>query len=413
MPSHRLNEFMIKFDPGSRFKILVVFGVILLALSMHQPGATAQSVAKKQTLKPLVKERFDFPLYREQFDSITSVWPIISNRENLVLVQAGEYLLLRKNKSTPFAAIGDFPQSFADFHLTTSFQVTGGTSAEPAGAGLLFMSQAAGKGGFVFEINSNQQFRLRQITAGGYRYLSGLQKDDGWLKSSVITPGQFNQVEIKTHSGRYDILVNGFLVFTYEEPAYTQGGIGFYVGPGSLCRVHFIDVFSDSQGGRVVPDLIQQDTVGSSDSSTTGNTDMVVLTESIIDLQSQINRLKSENESLREQVELLKGGEQESKSSVAQFQKRITTLEKQLAASKKTSDSLNFINQDLSKYKEMVNQNGDGGDLIITLSKNLKSEKIRNEELLNENRILRDSVGVLNKKIKLQAPAKSSVKKKP
>jgi len=172
-------------------------------------------------------------------------------------------------------------------------------------------------------------------------------------------------------------------------------------------------VFSDSQGGRVVPDLIQQDTVGSSDSSTTGNTDMVVLTESIIDLQSQINRLKSENESLREQVELLKGGEQESKSSVAQFQKRITTLEKQLAASKKTSDSLNFINQDLSKYKEMVNQNGDGGDLIITLSKNLKSEKIRNEELLNENRTLRDSVGVLNKKIKLQAPAKSSVKKKP
>lgn len=404
-------KFRMKGSSVFRFKRPVVFLTMLLVLSLQFSPANAQSAPKKQSFKPLVKERFDFPLYREQFDSITSVWPIISNRENLVLVQAGEYLLFRKNKSTPFAAMGDFPQYFANFHIITSLQVTGGTSTEPAGAGLLFMSQSAGKGGFVFELNSNQQFRLRQITPGGYRYLSGLQKDDGWLKSSVITPGQFNQVEIKTHSGRYDILVNGVLVFAFEEPAYTQGGLGFYVGPGTLCRIHFIDVLSDSQGSRVVPDLTQQDTVDSIDSSSTGNTDMVVLTESIIELQSQINRLKSENESLHEQVELLKGGEQESKSSVAQFQKRISTLEKQLAASKKTSDSLNFINQDLIKYKEMVNQNGDGGDLIITLSKNLKTEKIRNEGLLIENKSLRDSVGVLNKKIKLQAPAKSSDKK--
>lgn len=403
---------MMMFETDSRLKTFLIVLVLGWMMSVLPLKGIAQSGSKKPVLKPQVKERFDSPLYREQFDSVTSVWPIISNRENLVLVQAGEYLLFRKNKSTPFAAMGDFPQAFSAFHLITSFQVTGGTTGDPASAGLLFMNQSKGSGGFVFEINTMQQFRLRQITPGGYRFLSGLQKDDGWLKSNAITPGQFNQIEIKTHSGRYDILVNGMLIFTFEEPSYQQGGIGFYVGPGSLCRIHFIDVYSDSQGSRVVPDLTQLEPV-MDDSSAESSADMLALTESIIELQSQINRLKAENESLRDQVELLKGGEQESKSSSAQFQKRIAALEKQVVSSRKLSDSLQTVNQDLMKYKEMVNQNGDGGDLIITLSKNLKTEKIRNDELRIENSRLRDSVGVLNKKIKMQGATGSGDKKKP
>lgn len=402
----------MKTDTGSRLIFFFIVAAIALGISLDFPAVLAQSGSRKSVFKPLVKEHFDFPLYREQFDSITAVWPIISNRENLLLVQGGEYVLFRKNRSTPFAAMGDFRQVFSSFHITTALQVTGGTNAYPASAGLLFMTQPAGNGGFVFEINSDQFFRLRQITPGGYRFLSGLQKDDGWLKSNAIVPGQFNQVEIKSHSGRFDVLVNGLLVFVFEEPAYKQGGIGFYLGPGSLCRIHFIDVFSDVQGSIVVPELIQPEPV-KEDSSAVNNADMVALTESIIGLQSEINRLKAENESLREEVELLKGGEQESKSSSVQFQKRIGALEKQLAASKRTADSIQSVNQELMKYKELVNQSGDGGDLVINLSKNLKTEKIRNDELRMENSRLRDSVGVLNKKIQMKGGSGSGSKKKP
>jgi hypothetical protein len=42
----------------------------------------------------------------------------------------------------------------------------------------------------------------------------------------------------------------------------------------------------------------------------------------------------------------------------------------------------------------------DGGDLVITLSKNLKAEKLKSDELLKQNQAMKDSIQVLNSLLK-------------
>ena len=50
----------------------------------------------------------------------------------------------------------------------------------------------------------------------------------------------------------------------------------------------------------------------------------------------------------------------------------------------------------LLKYKEMV-QGNDGGDLVISLSNSLKNEKLKIDELVKQNKALKDSLNALSK----------------
>ena len=66
-------------------------------------------------------------------------------------------------------------------------------------------------------------------------------------------------------------------------------------------------------------------------------------------------------------------------------------MEGQLKNASFSFDSLMKVNNDLMKYKEMVKGN-DNGDLVINLSKNLKNEKLVNDDLRIKNKLLTDSI---------------------
>ena len=59
---------------------------------------------------PQISDRFEYPFYKESFDSIAKGWPFLSNSENLLLIQEGEYIIQRKSKLSPFAVMGEFEQ---------------------------------------------------------------------------------------------------------------------------------------------------------------------------------------------------------------------------------------------------------------------------------------------------------------
>lgn len=334
-------------------------------------------------LKPVVTERFDKLFLSENFDSAGTYWTTVSNSENLILVQEGEYILNRKAPTSPFAVMGNFKNTLTSYRLVTSLKLDKAAS-DQAALGLIFMAQPGGQGGFIFEINKIQQYRLRQITGGVYRYLTGNASTGGWLKSTVLkNVGLPNLIEIKTADKNYDIYLNKVLILSFSEIAYKSGEIGFLVGPLSKGRVDFLYLFST-----------QKDTENNQNSSTRSNSensenDVLALAESIITLKTQINKLAEENEDLKQVINSMKNAEHESESNKKKTELTIKNLEQQVNRNQAAFDSLLKVNTDLLKYKEMVTGN-ENGDLVINLSKSLKAEKLKNEELTKQINFLKN-----------------------
>jgi hypothetical protein len=381
-------------------KKVVRFGLFNLMLLLMAPALSVKAQLSTAKVVPQVADRFEYPFYKESFDSVAKGWPFLSNSENLLLIQEGEYIIQRKSKLSPFAVMGELEQDLTAYRLITSLKLVRAASNDGS-IGLIFMAQPAGKGGFVFEINQFQQYRLRQITVTGYAYLTGSSKEGGWVKSSVLKENNFaNLIELRTKDKKYDLYLNNTLILTFSELAYKSGGIGFIIGPNTLGKVDFMYLFSNEK----VEGFSREDLVES-----TSEGDVIALAESIIELKTRLNKLEAENEELILRIESFKGSEKDQAKEKAAYETKFALMEKQVALKQKSIDSLLLINQDLNKYKEIVKANS-GEDLVITLSKKLKAEKLRADDYAAENEALRDSIIILKKNVK-STPADKQPKK--
>jgi hypothetical protein len=368
----------------------------LLLLTVFALGTTVSYSQTPVTLKPTVTEKFDKLYMSENFDSATSQWSTISNAENLLLVQDGEYILQRKAPTSPFATMGNFNNGLTAYRLVTSLKLEKSAN-EDGSVGLIFMAQQGGQGGYIFEFNKKMEYRLRQIAGSTYKYLTGSAKDGGWLKGPNLKGISLpNLIEVRFADKNYDLYINNVLAISFNEISYKSGDIGYLIGPGSKAKVDFMYLFTNQK----VKDELNAGN-GTSHSSMTGNTpenDVMALAESIISLKTQINKLTEDNEDLKQQVDNLKSADKDNETQRAQFQKSIKAQDAQLKKAQFSFDSLLKVNADLQKYKEMVSGN-DGGDLVISLSKNLKNEKLKNDALQKSNQQLRDSIAELKVKM--------------
>ncbi len=328
----------------------------------------------------LVTEKFDKMDLSENFDSSNGMWTFMANNDNLFLVQEGEYILNRKTTASPFAVIANYENSLTAFRLITSIKIE--KAADASGSvGIIFMAQADGQGGFIFEINTQKQYRLRQITSGAYKYLTGEQKTGGWIKSTMINDlNVYNLLEIKTANRNYDIYLNNMYLMSFTEIAYKNGKLGLVVGPGSKSKVDFLYLFSSSKFAD--DDRNERDTKQQTHGTETKDTgpDVVELAESIIKLKTQINKLTAENDDLRRTVDAIKASDDDAEKEKKNYEKRIKDLQAQMQQKDTSVDSIAKINKELLKYKEMVAGN-ENSDLIISLSKTVKTEKEKNKSL--------------------------------
>lgn len=391
---------LLHIVPLGMLKKVVQFNLLLLVLLLIVPALSVKAQIGKVKVVPQVSDRFEYPFYKESFDSIAKGWPFLSNSENLLLIQEGEYIIQRKSKLSPFAVMGEFEQDLAAYRLITSLKLVR-TGSNDGSIGLIFMAQPGGKGGFVFEINQFQQYRLRQITVTGYAYLTGTAKEGGWVKSTMLKEINFaNLIELRTKDKKYDLYLNNTLIFTFSELSYKSGGIGFIIGPSTLGKVDFVYLFSNEK----VEGFSRED-----EAESTSEGDVIALAESIIELKTRLNKLEAENEELVLRIESFKGSEKDQVKEKAAYETKFSIMEKQIALKQKSIDSLLLINQDLTKYKDIVKANN-GEDLVITLSKKLKAEKLRADDYAAENESLRDSIISLKKNVKTSPPDKQTKK---
>jgi hypothetical protein len=329
----------------------------------------------------VVRESLDNLLISENFDSTGSNWTTLADAENLFIIQDGEYILQRKATNAPYAVLSGFPDAKLPFRMLTSLKLDK-TYAENSFAGILFMMQPQGQGGFLTEINAERKYRIRQIVSGAYRYLTGDQKEGGWVKNSAIKEtGEYNAIEVRASGGNYDIYFNGRFIQTIVERSYAAGGAGLIIGPATRAKADYVYIFG--------PDLPSTNTNASGETGQSGEGDIIALTESIIVLKTEINTLKEENDGLRKTISAMRSGEAEQQVTLKNYEKQVKNLEAEIKRKQASADSLQRINNDLLKYKEMVGANG-SGDLVITLSRSLKAEKEKNAQLEKELKELRE-----------------------
>ncbi|MEP7169155.1 MAG: hypothetical protein ABI855_07260 [Bacteroidota bacterium] len=343
----------------------------------------------------LVKEKFDKLSLSENFDTTSAYWTTVANADNLLIVQEGEYILNRKAQSSPFAIMADFENDLSTFRLVTSIKLEK-SSTDEGYTGIIFMMQPGARGGFVFEINKIKQYRVRQLTTSGtYKYITGDSKTGGWMASKFINEtNSYNLIEIKTSDRNYDISLNNNYLLSFSEIEYKSGRMGFVIGPGTKGRIDFLYLFSSSKGTESASS--NENAHETPVQKEQGGPDIIELTESIIKLKTQINKLTDQNEDLKRTLEAMKGDDEEVENQKKNFQNTIKDLQTEISRSAASYDSLTKVNKELLKYKEMVAGN-ENSDLIISLSKTVKTEKEANQLLRKQNKELSDSLSILSK----------------
>ena len=215
----------------------------------------------------LVSEKFTENVFSDNFDSDNGLWKIMSNADNLFLIQEGKYILQRKHTKSAYSVFPKWANAATTFELTANFSIES-TEGIESGAGLIFMAQADGSGAFVLEINDKKQYRLKQLVGVNFKLLTGNLKTNGWVDSPVLNGNnQTNLVEVRSSNRNYDIYLNQSYVLSFTELAYKTGNIGISVGATSKFTVDEISVYtvgiSNKENIGLIPDskIIQKDSL--------------------------------------------------------------------------------------------------------------------------------------------------------
>ncbi len=235
-----------------------------------------------------VKETFSEPLYMDNFASDKGDWKVMSNADNLFLIQDGEYLLNRKNVSTGYSVFTDWMLAVPSFEIAVQMKLEKSSDKESS-AGIIFMAQEDGSGAFVFEFNNQQNYRLKQLVGVNYRLLTGENKNNGWVNSPYVnTTVGMNLIQVRCSNRNYDVYINQHYLFSFTELAYKSGKLGITVGPSSLVRVDSFSVF------------------GPLDSTKKSDTETTPCEEVKARLKEELDVIRKENVMLRDSLYSLK-----------------------------------------------------------------------------------------------------------
>lgn len=349
-------------------------------------AAVALILVSANTLAQRVTDKFELMVFSENFDSPSEIWSVEANSDNLFVIQDGEYILSRKNIQTPYVVFAGLENPIGDCRMVASIRLEKNMGNE-AHAGVLFMMQPEASGGFLVEMNKRKEYRIRQITAGVYRYLTGNPKNGGWTKCGAANEAGLNNIiEIKMSQGTYDLFINDTYQTSFYEPAYKSGNIGIVVGPDSRARVDFVYVFGKGPANSIETE--QESNPLNSEETSSNDTEVIKLAESIIQLRTQINDLKKENEDLKRAMSTIRMSEGEKSSEIKSLESEIKSMQDLLSQKESEIVKLSSENNELLKYKEMAGGD-ENGDLVISLSKALKAEKEKTLKLEEELRKLR------------------------
>lgn len=305
---------------------------------------------------------FNEIMLREEFSVQNDNWPYLTTMENLYIPDKDEYFMHRRHKTNPYAIITDWKNNLSRFNILTALKL-GPTEDENQTIGVIFLVQKDGKGAIVFEFNKFKQYRIKQLVGAYYKFISGDNESQGWVKSSVLAgKNEYNEIDIRVDLPQVDIYVNGKFLQSFDVLEYTPGNMGFLIGPDTKAKADYFYVYSTAE--EKVEAALEAKEAEANQSAT----------EQLAKLRYE---LEQEKRSLREcQMER---------------QKAVSVLEDEMANLRQQNEKMSIQNRQLQEFKSQVLVEVDE-DVFLTLAENLKTEIIKNQKLEGQVQVYKDSL---------------------
>ena len=319
----------------------------LLFITIISSNLNAQQISSTAYNKAVI---------HEDFNQEGDFFPIVTTADNYFILDKGDYLLSRNNEESEYAIIAN-TSSVTNFTLKTAVRI-GPSKNKKASVGIIIKAQQDGKGAIIFEINKKGEYRIKQLIGDTYKTLSGLSKQEGWVRNKSINGvDEHNFLEIRTENNIYDVYVNSNYLTTFFVPDYTSGSCGLIISSRTKARVSYYYVNAKG-GNNPVASYVNENTPSI-------NATIEELNKKIVTLETNNATLNSLNTEVR--------GSQDEK--IANLNTKNTDLagvtieqEKEIASLNRSITNLKNSNATIEELEKI---NTDNAILI----NNLKAEK--------------------------------------
>lgn len=345
------------------------FTTFLISFFLFIHISTAQNVI----------DNFSAIVWQDEFNGGNAdLWRQTTNAEEVFIIQNGEYVLLKKNNIGYGLILPNEKMAFNAHKAEFSLKLDG-DNRKSASAGVIVMAQEDGKGAFLIEINGKRQYRISKYNGFAFKPI------DTWAKSrSLEGRGKYNTITVTTSDKKYDLYLNGEFERSFSEVSFKNGKVGLYIGPDSKANVDFVKVYVSPNEKEQLRKQVQKEKQADNDP---------VLTKVIEKLREQAVELEIQRDSLQEIVRQLKEENKKNQGSwsVQKLRRENRELKAEIKRLKKENAKLANENIYLKEFKETI-ENGESGDIIITLTQALEEERERVSILAAENEKLQKEI---------------------
>ena len=361
-----------------------IFTTLLLSVSLITNGIAQQ----------ISSDAYNHTEIHEDFSQEGKIFPVINTTENQFIIDNGDYFLSRNNMDSQYI-INCNNSSFSDFILKTSIRI-GPSNNKNASIGIILKAQIKGDGAIIFEINKKGEYRIKQLLDNTYKTLSGLRKNEGWVKSKIINGvDEHNAIEIRTENNHYDVYINNDYLTTFFNPDYRRGSCGIIISPETKARIAYYHLNTQGESTTLTATNTSQITSNT-------NTEIEELNREIATLETnntKLNFLSNEQkENQRLELKSLKEKNNEQEKEIASLNRKISDFKNnnlKVNETENTDETIIQTNTKLKKAKQEISilrdiknrQDGIVNDLNSQLSL-LKAKQLD----------LRSVVQALNKK---------------
>lgn len=322
----------------------------------------------------------DTALY-DDFTSNVYNFPQKYNAFELLIIENGKYRIHRLSEKENSISYAKSEKPFSAFEVQANITLIKSKNKLASG-GLVIHGQTARHGAIIVEINSKKRFKISKVFDQQSRYLSGLPKERGWVKSKAINKKGNNLISVKTKDGYYDVYINGKFVFSAFDNQFSKGKTGFYVASSSEITADDILILKERDQYDIAKDPGQRGNSGKfSDPSFQ---QVMELFKSKIDKQqATIKTLQQDVDKCRSMLNYdtsLVSRTEELEQMNIFLRSKLDSTSTQLRSANKRLVYLESLKQDIEK--------GSNGDLVLNLTTILAELKTDNQKLQNEVDVL-------------------------
>lgn len=313
--------------------------------------------------QPQVTKEFTKTLVSEDFSNLSGKWQEMSTSENLITGSAAGYEVWRKNRKSGFFAFPETRKELQFFEISVSFSFSPKGNKNQS-AGLILQIPEKNNGGVVIEINRKGQFRtLRAVNNNLFATSGG---EEGWIKTSGIVKQDNNTLLIRTYDKIYDLYLNGKYLYTFTEIDYTKGSYGLYTGADSRIVFQKLEIKTDEEpltSDNNNPDKVDQDKT---------------LSQIIIRLRENINkkekRITELEEALKNNAVVRQGVDTVSLRQRNECERNLLGMQLELNNLKSENERLQSQVEMLEEFKKQV-KSSENGDIVINLTQINNNQK--------------------------------------